>query len=109
MSQRALAQQLGLSQGHLSKLLRGKGMGDSRGYQALREWSDATLKARTGGISSRNTTMSRGYLKLAAAARVAAGDSPRVMHIVIQMMHLVSQLQSVAISASRRKRQRASR
>lgn len=96
ISQRGLAHELGLSQGHVSRLLRGKGKGDSRGYRALRDWLELQSGSASPGSSDGKGLTSRGYLQLVAAARAAVGDSPRVMPIAIRLMHLISELHVAA-------------
>jgi len=88
LSQRQLAARLGLSQGHVSKVLSGKIRHDTRAFTFLASWAASPQSA----IEDR----------LLEAARRAAGGRRRGMEILMHLMHVITELQ--AAPANRRPR-----
>jgi transcriptional regulator with XRE-family HTH domain len=78
ITQRELANQLGISQGHLSKVLRGQTERATRVLSALAAWADPD------GVSDETAFL--------AAARSAVQGQPQGFHLLMRLMHLVRQL-----------------
>lgn len=78
LSQRKLARLLGITQGHLSKVLNGKIEGDTRTFAALSDW-----------VASPVAVVEAGLLQ---AARRAAGGQRDGLELLMHMMHLIADL-----------------
>ena len=81
ISQRVLAQEIGVSQGHLSKVLRAQFPANTRVMRAIRSWCQ--------GDATQPSTITPEEMALLAAAREAAAGSKRVMHLLTELMHRV--------------------
>jgi transcriptional regulator with XRE-family HTH domain len=87
LSQRALAHRVGMSQGHLSKVLRLGFRPRARVNRALLEWLEASPdSASTNLIPSRSLTRAIGR---------ATEGSPEAMQIVTEVMHLLGAMRRV--------------
>lgn len=82
LSQRALATEIGLSQGHLSKVLKLSQPANDRLLKRLEEWL-AEPEARSD---------ERLHRRLREATERAVGSSPRDARLMMQLMHIVVQL-----------------
>jgi transcriptional regulator with XRE-family HTH domain len=90
VSQRKLAARIGTSQGHLSKVLRGRIPGPSRVVRELERYVQSDLTVRASGV----TDAASAEAALIRAARNASGGDIKVMHHLIELMHLVGRLRS---------------
>jgi transcriptional regulator with XRE-family HTH domain len=85
LSQRDLAKKLGISQGHLSKVLRGRFQRqNSRVLRALAEFANTPVLTAPTGPALESEAL--------RAMRQAAGGSKQAMHFIVEMMHLLSEL-----------------
>lgn len=87
ISQRALAAHLGISQGHLSKVLSSKHPGGKMVRRILTNWLDPAEQEAERHVPAEE--------ELLRAARAAAGGSTQVMHLLAQMMHQVGLVRQV--------------
>ena len=87
LSQRQAADYLGITQGHLSKLLNSQAPVTKKFVAAARAWVT--------GQPARPCAVNDGEEALLEAARRAAGGSERVMHLMAAMMHQVDQARRV--------------
>ena len=92
LTQRQLAQRVRMSQGHLSRVLRGQFTGRTRVMSMLRDWATEETAGPRG--------VSDGEAALLKAARAASAGSDHVMQLLTEMMHCVDQARRV-----RRRRQ----
>ncbi len=83
LSQRELARQLNMSQGHLSKILGGKQPG-RKTIGLLEDW----LNSKTTASKKRGNHEQ----ELKFVLEELEKSSPQVMHFVVQLMHLVLEL-----------------
>ena len=95
LSQRQLASLLDVSQGHLSKVLRGNFERDTRAFTALTAWVMSPASAVE--------------MSLVTAARRAAGGRKKGLEILMHMMHLMADLhgERATEKKTRRKTRRA--
>lgn len=109
ISQRALASRLGVSQGHLSKVLRFSAKRPTRASRALEEWLASTER---GEDPDMRTDLPKALVR---ATLVAVGGSELAMQIATEVMHLLGQMRQVgkrsdgARGAKGRKNRRARR
>ena len=90
LTQRLLAKHLGVSQGHLSKLLRGKLQRRSRVLRALEAW----LTESDTPVSHDSDADEKALLT--AARRVAKGSSREAMHLMTDLMRLLERLRRLS-------------
>jgi transcriptional regulator with XRE-family HTH domain len=91
VTQRALAASIGVSQGHLSKVLRGKTDRDTHVLASLELWSASA----TG-----HEDEEAGLLE---AARMLAKGQPRAMSLLMRLMQLLVELRQPASPSTRRR------
>lgn len=96
LTQRVLAERLGVSQGHLSKVLRGKYKRDSKVVRALQGCLDDLDRGSTG-------TLAQAERELLAAARAVADGSPQMMRLMMQFMQIAAELRTAPAGRTRRK------
>lgn len=88
LTQRALAQWMGVSQGHLSKVLRGKFLRRSRAVRALEVYLNRGISA----VPSVLAAQSSQERTLLETARMVSSGSNETMHLLIDLMRLVRKL-----------------
>jgi transcriptional regulator with XRE-family HTH domain len=89
LSQRQLAARLGLSQGHVSRVLRGKIERETKAFASLASWAASPaseLEAR-----------------LLEAAHTAAGGERRGLEVVMHLMHLIAELRGSSVAQRSRR------
>ena len=92
ITQRQLAAHLGISQGHLSKVLRGQVQRSTRATRALEDWAppgNRKAVARDASVES----------ALVDAAKLASDGSERTMRMLVEVVRVVGK-----IARARRKR-----
>jgi transcriptional regulator with XRE-family HTH domain len=94
LSQRELAVKLGVSQGHLSKVLRGQSC--TRSTRLSR-----ALAAYGNGQPTPEQDLRKAELALVEAARNASGPAVESMHFLIDLMHLIIALRAKAQTVPR--------